>query len=62
MHFDLDNSGFAEQTAWLAPGDGFLVLDRNNNGHIDGGAELFGSETTLNNGKAAENGFEALAE
>ena len=62
VHFDLDNSGFAEQTAWLAPGDGFLVLDRNNNGHIDGGAELFGSETTLNNGKVAENGFEALAE
>lgn len=60
VHFDLDNSGFAEQTAWLAPGDGFLVLDRNNNGHIDGGAELFGSETTLNNGKVAENGFEAL--
>lgn len=62
VYFDLDNSGFAEQTAWLAPGDGFLVLDRNNNGHIDGGAELFGSETTLNNGKVAENGFEALAE
>lgn len=62
VHFDLDNSGFAEQTAWLAPGDGFLVLDRNNNSHIDGGAELFGSETTLNNGKVAENGFEALAE
>ena len=62
VHFDLDNSGFAEQTSWLAPGDGFLVLDRNNNGHIDGGAELFGSETTLNSGKVAENGFEALAE
>ena len=62
VHFDLDNSGFAEQTSWLAPSDGFLVLDRNNNGHIDGGAELFGSETTLNNGKVAKNGFEALAE
>ncbi len=62
VHFDLDNSGFAERTSWVAPEDGLLVLDRNNNNFIDGGAELFGTETLLSNGKYAKNGFEALAE
>lgn len=62
VYFDLDNSGFAEKTSWVAPADGLLVLDRNNNNFIDGGAELFGTETYLNNGSKAANGFEALAE
>ncbi|MDO6796780.1 hypothetical protein Q4601_21035, partial [Shewanella sp. 1_MG-2023] len=62
VFFDLDNSGFAEQTSWVAPSDGLLVLDRNQNGTIDGGAELFGTETLLANGEYASNGFEALAD
>ena len=62
IHFDLDNSGFAEQTSWVAPEDGLLVLDRNNNNFIDGGAELFGTETLLSSGEYAAHGFEALAE
>ncbi len=62
IHFDLDNSGFAEQTSWVAPEDGLLVLDRNDNNFIDGGAELFGTETLLSNGQYAKHGFEALAE
>lgn len=62
VYFDLDNSGFAEKTAWIAPEDGLLVLDRNNNQKIDGGAELFGTETLLANGQYANNGYAALAE
>lgn len=62
VHFDLDNSGFAEKTGWVAPEDGFLVLDRNGNNQIDGGNELFGTETTLASGQKATNGFEALKE
>ena len=31
--FDLDNNGLAENTSWLSPDDGLLVLDRNNNGN-----------------------------
>jgi Ca2+-binding RTX toxin-like protein len=62
VHFDLDNSGFAEQTSWVAPSDGLLVLDRNHNNFIDGGAELFGNQTTLKNGTKAKDGFEALAD
>jgi hypothetical protein len=62
VHFDLDNNGFAETTSWIAPTDGLLVFDKNANGKIEGGAELFGSETKLLNGQFAQNGFEALAE
>lgn len=41
--FDVDGTGFAKQTAWVGKGDGMLVLDRNFNGVIDSGSELFGN-------------------
>lgn len=41
--FDIDGDGFAEQTAWVAPDDGLLVRDVNENGTIDDVTELFGS-------------------
>ena len=62
VHFDLDNNGFAEQTAWIGEKDGFLVLDRNSNGVIDNGGELFGDQVTLQNGELSKSGFEALSE
>jgi Ca2+-binding RTX toxin-like protein len=62
VHFDLDNSGFAESTSWVDASDGLLVLDRNSNGFIDGGAELFGTETLLSSGEYADNGYLALAD
>jgi len=61
-YFDHDGNGFAEETGWVGQGDGLLVLDRNGNGTIDNGTELFGSETKLANGQKAANGFEALKE
>ncbi len=43
--FDVDDSGFLKATGWLANeganSDGFLWLDRNWNGDIDAGSELF---------------------
>ncbi|MHB0986824.1 MAG: hypothetical protein ACYC05_14700 [Sulfuricella sp.] len=39
--FDVDDSGFMKNTAWLDNNDGFLFLDRNLNGSIDSGRELF---------------------
>jgi Ca2+-binding RTX toxin-like protein len=60
VNFDHAADGFAERTGWVAPGDGLLVWDRNANGAIDTGHELFGSETLLPNGLKAVNGFEAL--
>ena len=61
-YFDQDGNGFAEQTGWVAPDDGILVMDRNGDGIINDGKELFGDQTILGNGKKAVNGFEALAE
>ena len=61
-HFDLDGNGFAEQTGWVGQGDGLLVLDRNGNGVIDDGSELFGNNTNLASGGKAANGFDALAD
>ena len=45
--FDHDNNGLLERTGWLSGGDGFLVLDLNNNQKIDNGTELFGDSTSL---------------
>ena len=39
-----------------------MYLDRNGNGVVDDGSELFGDWTILYNGDLAENGYEALAE
>ena len=62
VYFDLDNSSFAEKTAWVAPTEGLLVWDKNANGRIDGGNELFGNETKLKDGTLAANGYLALQE
>lgn len=42
-YFDLNDDGIAERSGWLGPQDGFLGLDANGNGVIDGIGELFGS-------------------
>jgi len=46
----------------LEPDDGWLALDRNGNGVVDNGAELFGNTTMLEGGKIAHDGYQALAE
>lgn len=61
-YFDHDANGFAEQTGWVGKDDGLLVLDRNNNGTIDTGRELFGDNTILKNGSLATDGLQALAD
>src|SRR5258708_23442627 len=57
-------TGHPVQMGWTAPGanEAFLWLDREHNGKVDSGAELFGNFTVLKNGQRATNGFEALAE
>lgn len=51
--FDLDNDGKSENVPLLATGSGYLALDRNSDGKIDSGAELFGA--------SSGNGFADLA-
>jgi len=60
--FDLDGTGTPRQWSWPVSNDGWLVLDRNSNGIIDNGTELFGNATLKPNGSRATNGFLALAQ
>jgi len=60
--FDHDGDGVRGGTGWIASDDGLLVLDRNGNGVIDNGGELFGADTVLSDGRKATSGFEALAD
>ncbi len=43
--FDLDSDGRSDQISLLKRGSGFLALDRDGNGKIDDGSELFGTKS-----------------
>jgi hypothetical protein len=62
--FDLDADGTPESVSWTRPDsdDAFLAMDRNGNGRIDDGSELFGNRTPAADDAEAMtlNGFEAL--
>lgn len=45
FEFDLNVDGQKDQVNQLAPGSGFLVFDKNGNGTVDDGSEMFGPTT-----------------
>ncbi|WP_174904597.1 calcium-binding protein [Cardiobacterium valvarum] len=60
--FDHERSGIRTATGWVHGNDGILVHDRNGDGKINDGGEIFGDNTPLKSGKTAAHGFAALAE
>lgn len=53
FEFDIDSDGKSDQIAFAGSGSGFLAYDRNGDGIINDGSELFGPQSG--------NGFEELA-
>lgn len=56
VSFDIDGDGKQDITSFATGGDALLAIDKNGNGKIDNGTELFGDQTGF------ANGFEALAQ
>lgn len=61
-YFDFDGDKFAAKTSWISNDEAFLAIDKDGDGIIISGQELFGDKTLLKNGEEASSGFEVLSE
>ena len=59
-YFDYDGDGRREHTAWVQASDGILVYDKDENGVITDGSELFGNYMKNTDEAVAGDGYEAM--
>jgi hypothetical protein len=60
--FDMDADGRQELMSWVSNGDGLLVIDKDGNGKIDDGTEVFSDQYLKSDGTIATDAFDALAD
>ena len=60
VYYDYLSDGFDRKTGWLSEEDGFLVYDKNQNGIVDNGSELFGNTAQKEDGSYYGTGLEML--
>ena len=61
-YFDHSKDGFSELSSWVSGNDGMLVIDKNNDGVINDGGEVFGDNYVKGSGSLASSGFDALSD
>ncbi|KNZ31087.1 MAG: hypothetical protein AD742_19190 [Methylibium sp. NZG] len=61
VQFDLNATGQTFQVGWASTTDGLLVMDRNRDGSINDGRELFGVATQTADGTRAGHGYAAMS-
>jgi hypothetical protein len=61
VQFDLNGTGQTRQVGWASATDGLLVMDRNGDGKINDGRELFGTATENANGQRSGDGYTAMS-
>jgi hypothetical protein len=62
VKFDINATGHSSQVGWVGGNDGLLVLDRNHDGKINDGSELFGAAMLNADGQRSGNGYAALSQ
>ncbi|WP_459881133.1 polymorphic toxin type 44 domain-containing protein [Campylobacter concisus] len=60
VHFDHDANDISFKSSWVDKEDGLLVYDRNNNGIIDNGTELFGNFTRIASANTNSSSYENI--